>query len=157
MGENTKIKEIPDLWPDTINSGLVENSFIIDVLKKQASLLKGKTNGLVEAEVECHIKEDKVICGFYLFSDKIKNHRSSLFFAEYKLEKQEGYLPDYPVSFTLPYSPSSYESCHEAEDYEHLKQILKEILRHNRTKSIIKSLMAHASYFNSDKNNEKDL
>ncbi len=82
-----------DLWPADIQAEEVLNP--LEILESQASHLAQRTNGLLNATVECDDTEDRRVLGFEVYAS-ILDTRVRLFEVHQSLEL------DYPVAVILP-------------------------------------------------------
>ena len=123
-----------DLWPDDIGNapGLFAP---INILREQASLLGGKTQYLVVAEVETdYTALSGLQHSFYLVAPALKHYRYLLFRV-----KQEA-TQFYPLEVEFLPLDKKFTANSEFD----FPEILKEIFANEKTKEIIQILIAQS-------------
>jgi hypothetical protein len=121
-----------DLWPDDI--GVVNDiSTPVGILKKQASLLGQKTKNLVEAEIKSLVDNNRFIYHFNLIAPALNYYQYHLFSIGHD-------VAIYPLRLSFLAIDESYE----LDSQDELIEKLEFIFSHERTKRIIKSLIAQS-------------
>lgn len=119
-----------DLWPKSFGSTEIETP--LEILRKQASLVGGKTGNLLVGEVHKYIDEEgSFVLTFYLVAPALDNYR-------YKLFNVWHGIGFYPVSVQVG------QRYKELEDPAEFKAYLRSKFAENATLNIIRSLMAQS-------------
>ncbi len=128
--------EIPDLWPDEIQTTEVPTP--IAILRIQANRLHDKTKGLIEAEVRSLTDNDKAqeLYQFDLIAPALDGYRLRLFECGHALSLV------YPIDIYWREFDQGYSSASTpGEVYE----ALRTIFRSRTTTSIIMSMIARSN------------
>lgn len=145
-----------DLWPNDL--GLVDIKSPLSILKDQASMLGQKTQMIVKAEVgrgnveyyfrSANIKKEdlkKFFYDFYIVAPVLENYRYRLFGIMHDIDL-------YPVEFLLDVEIEEEIIGEEvdllvAHSESHFIDMLGRILNSNKTKKVIRSLLAQSREF----------
>jgi hypothetical protein len=134
------------LWPEQIDEWKVKPP--VAILRQQAALLGPMTQGIVEARVtRLGTKEpNEFAYRFELVAPGLGRYTYSLFVISHEVEL-------YPVQFVLDLSLSEdlrheegFSRMIEVDNEAEFVGVLREILRAEKTKRIIGSLLAQAEY-----------
>ncbi|MDR1493014.1 MAG: hypothetical protein LBT05_09875 [Planctomycetaceae bacterium] len=135
---------IKDLWTN-IDFKKEENTSLT-LMKRQAELLKKKTNGLLEGKIITFSQDNAIYHTFYIYAPQLDNFR-------YALLRITSNKTMYPVS-VYDYSNDALDSLANfsgsdgyeppdfiAENYQEFEKELEKILSSNGTQKIITSLV----------------
>lgn len=124
-------KSTLDLWPTDIKADNMVTP--LSILKEQASLLGGKTQNLVEAEVQTKPLGAEFSHSFLLVAPTLDNYRYKLFAVLHALDM-------YPLKIVDENGGIRYE-VHSQEEFV---EKLREVLTSEKTKSVINALIAQS-------------
>lgn len=128
MQSNKKVGDREDLWPETLAT--IDMATPVSILRQQASLLAGKTAGVLEGEVKTRIDEKgNFIHDFYLVAPALDGYRYRLL------------TVIHPAAL---YPAAVYSDIYqfEADSEETLKSTLRDLLSSPRTRSLINGMVA---------------
>ena len=122
---------LPDLWPEIETENIVTP---LAILRYQAGQLRTKTKGLIEAEVRTQQTEyGWVLHHFVLIAPALERY-------EYEIATfQHGVTLVYPVN-----ADSQTENERECSNQNELLEAVSKILRSDRVRSVISSLIAQS-------------
>lgn len=129
--EASQAKSTRDLWPDDIKVDDMVTP--LSILKEQASLLGQKTQNLVEAEVQTTPLGADFSHSFFLVAPALDNYRYKIFWVRHPIDM-------YPVKIIDENGAIRYE----ARSQDEFIGRLKEVLTSEKTKSVIKALIAQS-------------
>ncbi len=124
-------KSTLDLWPEDIK--VADMVTPLSILKEQASLLGQKTQNLVEAEVQTKPLGAEFSHSFFLVAPPLDNYRYKLFEVHHPIDL-------YPIKIV----DENGGVRHEANSQDQFIGQLKEVLTSEKTKSVIKALIAQS-------------
>ena len=119
-----------DLWPESFGSTEIETP--VEILRKQASFVGGKTGNLVLGDVTKRVDEEgDFMLTFYLVAPALDNYR-------YKFLTVWHGIGLYPVSATVGQRVKRFENPAEFKDY------LRSKFAEDETLNIIRALMVQS-------------
>jgi hypothetical protein len=123
---------MPDLWPPDF--GTLDVTPPLAILRGQAELLARKTRGALQGRVSTSLSGITVLHQFLLVAPSLDNYSYKLFEVAHTVQL-------YPATIQTEGGGRDY-SC---ENYDEFVAALREVLTSDRTKSIIRAIVAQTA------------
>lgn len=129
---------IPDLWPKEIEQVMLTP---MAIMRAQATILRERTKNLLEAEIVSRdVPTNRLKHTFVLIAPALERYSYSLFTVEHEKNLV------YPAAVESPALDTRFpDEVVEASSQDEFTQIMGAILKHDKTKAVISSLLARSN------------
>jgi hypothetical protein len=144
-----------NLWSD-VAFDLETEETPIGLLKTQASMLFGKTNGILKGEISTYTEKNVIYNTFYIVAPRLDHYRCALMMTVSGPALYPVYIYDYSspdgnahpawIKVKLPWVDEDEMpfASYEVSDYANFEATVKDVFSSNETVGIIRSLVSQS-------------